>query len=130
VALAAMAMRVIQGLTVVAMGLLAGVAGLVAALLASYVIHGASNPLHSTLLHRQVGAAHRATVVSINSMAGFLSFSIGLILLTSFADTTSLATAMVVAGVVCALGAPLYIPAWRAERAVALAADMRITESP
>ncbi len=64
VARAAMAMRILQGLTIVAMGLLAGVVGLITAYLACYMTHGASNPLHSTLLHREVDAAHRTTVVS------------------------------------------------------------------
>jgi MFS family permease len=118
VALAAALLRVLQGLTIVAMGLLAGVVGLIAAYLASYAIHGASNPMHSTLLHREVDAAHRTTVVSINSMAGFFAFSIGLIALTALADATSLTVAMVVAGIACALAAPLYLPARRAELGV------------
>ena len=117
VALTAAALRLLQGLTIVAMGLVGGAIGLIASFLACYVIHGASNPMHSTLLHRQVDAAHRTTVVSINSMAGFFAFSIGLIALTALADATSLPVAMVLAGIACALAAPLYIPAWRAERA-------------
>jgi len=36
--------------------------------------------------------------------------------LASIADGTSLTTAMVVGGIACAVAAPLYIPAWRAER--------------
>jgi hypothetical protein len=36
--------------------------------------------------------------------------------LAAIADGTSLTTAMVVGGIACALAAPLYIPAWRAER--------------
>lgn len=63
------------------MGVLAGPVGLVTAYLASYVAHGASNPMHTTLLHRQVDGRHR-----------------------------------LVGGLICALAAPLYIPAWRAER--------------
>jgi MFS family permease len=123
VALTAVALRVLQGVTVVAMGLFAGAIGLVAALLACYVIHGAANPMHNTLLHRQVDASHRTTVLSINSMAGFLAFSIGLIALTTIGEATSLSTSLVVAGIVCALGAPLYVPAWRAERAASRSID-------
>jgi hypothetical protein len=123
VALTAAALRVLQGVTVVAMGLLGGAIGLVSALLACYVIHGASNPMHSTLLHRQVDAAHRTTVISINSMAGFLAFSIGLVALTTIADATSLGTALIAAGIVCALAAPLYLPARRAELATSTAQD-------
>ena len=116
VARAAMAMRVLQGLTIVAMGLLAGVVGLITAYLACYMTHGASNPLHSTLLHREVDAAHRTTVVSLNSMVFHPAAAIGAIVLTTIATETSLSTAMIVAGIACAAAFPLYIPAFRAER--------------
>ena len=33
-----------------------------------YTVHGASNPMHTTLLHWQVDGSHRTTVLSINSM--------------------------------------------------------------
>ena len=42
--------------------------------------------------------------------------AIGAIVLTTIASGTSLSTAMVVAGIACAVAAPLYIPAFRAER--------------
>ena len=80
--------------------------------------------MHSTLLHRQVDAAHRTTVVSINSMAGFLAFSIGLIALTALADGTTLSVAVIAAGILCALAAPLYLPARRAEQAAAAASSV------
>ena len=53
----------------------------------------------------------------MNSMVGQPAGALGAILLAALADGTSLSTAMVVGGVICALAAPLYIPAWRAERA-------------
>ena len=122
VARAAMALRIFQGLTIVAMGLLAGVVGLITAYLACYMTHGASNPLHSTLLHREVDAAHRTTVVSLNSMVFHPAAAIGAIVLTTIATETSLSTAMIVAGIACAAAFPLYIPAFRAERQRAEAA--------
>ncbi len=117
VARSAAALRVIQGATVVAMGLLAGPIGIVIAYLACYVAHGASNPMHTTLLHREVDGPHRTTVLSMNSMVAQPAGALGAIVLAALADGTSLSTAMVVGGVICALAAPLYIPAWRAERA-------------
>ena len=117
VALSAMALRVAQGATVVAMGLIAGPIGAVVAYLACYAAHGASNPMHMTLLHREVDGPRRATVISINSMVSQPAGAIGAIVLASLADATSVSTAMIVGGVVCALAAPLYIPALRAERA-------------
>ena len=99
------------------MGLIAGPVGVVTAYLACYVAHGASNPMHMTLLHRQVDGPHRATVLSMNSMVSQPAGAIGAIALSALADGTSISTAMVVGGIICALAAPLYIPAWRAERA-------------
>jgi fucose permease len=49
--------------------------------------------------------------------------AIGGITLAALADGTSVATAMVVGGIICAVAAPLYIPAVRQERARARAAD-------
>jgi hypothetical protein len=117
VARSAAILRVVQGATVVAMGLVAGPVGAVAAYLACYVAHGASNPMHTTLLHREVDGPHRTTVLSMNSMISQPAGALGAITLAALADGTSISTAMIVGGIVCALAAPLYIPAWRAERA-------------
>jgi predicted MFS family arabinose efflux permease len=115
VARAAIALRILQGITIVAMGVLAGPVGLITAYLACYFTHGASNPMHSTLLHREVDASHRTTVLSLNSMVFHPAASIGAIVLTAIAAGTSLSTAMVVAGIACAAAAPLYLLARRAE---------------
>jgi predicted MFS family arabinose efflux permease len=116
VARSAAVLRVLQGLTIIGMGLLAGPVGVVSAYLACYVTHGASNPMHTTLLHRQVDGPHRTTVLSMNSMISQPAGAIGAILLGALADGASLSTAMVVGGIVCAAAAPLYIPAWRREQ--------------
>ena len=116
VATAAGALRIVQGISIVGMGLLAGPVGVVAAYLACYVAHGASNPLHTTLLHREVDSRHRTTILSMNSMVSQPAGAIGAIVLSALADGTSLTTTMVVAGVLCAVAAPLYLPALWAER--------------
>jgi MFS family permease len=116
VARSAAALRIFQGLAIVGLGVLAGPLGVVTAYLACYLTHGASNPLHMTLLHRQVDGPHRTTVLSMNSMVSQPAGAIGAIVLAAIADGTSLTTAMVVGGIACAVAAPLYIPAWRAER--------------
>jgi MFS family permease len=110
---AAAILRVLQGLAVVGLGLAVGVPGVIAAYLFAYVIHGASNPAHLTLLHRQVDGSLRATVASLNSMAGLSAGALGLIVLTRVADATSLNTAMYAGAIILAAAAPLYIPAWR-----------------
>ena len=127
VARSAAALRIVQGLTIVAMGVVAGPIGLVAAYLGCYVAHGGSNPMHTTLLHRQVEGSHRTTVLSMNSMVAQPAGAIGAITLAALADSTSVSTAIIVGGIICALAAPLYLPAWRQERAaVAVAADREL----
>ena len=117
VALTAGLLRILQAATVAVMGLAAGAPGLLAGFLACYVVHGASNPLHQTLLHGQVDASHRSTVVSLNSMVAQPSAALGGIVLTALAGATSTSTAMLVGAGVLALAAPLYLPAWRAQAA-------------
>ncbi len=116
VARSAAALRVIQGITIVVMGLVAGPVGAITAYLACYITHGASNPMHTTLLHREVDGPRRTTILSMNSMVAQPAGSIGAIVLASIADGASVSTAMVLGGIVCAVAAPLYLPALRAER--------------
>jgi predicted MFS family arabinose efflux permease len=98
------------------MAVFAGPVGIVAAYLATYAVHGGSNPLHHALLHRQVTSEHRTTVLSLNSMVAQPAFAVGLVVLTALADGTSVRVAIVTGAVVLAFAAPLYLPAWRAER--------------
>ncbi|WP_431912404.1 MFS transporter [Micromonospora carbonacea] len=112
-------LRVGQGATVVAMGLFAGPVGVLVAYLACYTVHGASNPLHLGLLHRQVDGPYRTSVLSLNSMVAQPAGALGAVALTALADRASVSTAMLVGAVVLAAAAPLYLPAWRAARAPA-----------
>ncbi|SCG64529.1 MFS transporter [Micromonospora halophytica] len=109
-------LRVVQGATVVGMGLFAGPVGVLVAYLVCYAVHGASNPLHTGLLHRQVDGPYRTSVISLNSLMGQPGFALGAVLLTALADTRGVSTAMLVGAVVLAVAAPLYLPAWRAGR--------------
>jgi DHA1 family tetracycline resistance protein-like MFS transporter len=102
-------LRVVQGTTVVAMGLAAGPVGLVAGLLATYAVHSAAGAIHEALMHQQVGPEHRATVLSLGSMAMHPGASIGLVVLGAIATDRSTGTAVVVAGVVLAVTAPLFL---------------------
>jgi predicted MFS family arabinose efflux permease len=113
----AAAMRVGQGLTVLAMALAAGPVGMVAAYVATYGIHGAANPVHQGMLHREVDGPHRTTVLSVNSMVAMPAGAIGGIALGALADGTSITTAMVVGAAMLAVAAPLYLVARSASRA-------------
>ncbi|MEU4474176.1 MFS transporter [Micromonospora sp. NPDC023888] len=109
-------LRILQGVTVVGMGLFAGPVGVLVAYLACYAVHGASNPLHSGLLHRQVDGPYRTSVLSLNSMMSAPAAALGGVVLTAIAAAASVSTAMVVGAVVLAVAAPLYLPAWLAGR--------------
>jgi hypothetical protein len=101
---------------VAAMGLLAGVIGIVAAYIACNAVHGISNAVHLTLLHDQAEDRVRATVLSLNSWASQPASAVGTVALTAFAQATSVSWAMVAAAIVLAAAAPLYVPAWRQSR--------------
>ena len=110
-------LRAVQGGAVVAMGLATGIAGLVVAYLANYGAHGATNPVHYGMVHRAVDGAHRATVVSANSLTAQVGGAVSGIALGALADASSLGLAMVVAGTVLAAAAPLYLAGRRPQRA-------------
>jgi DHA1 family tetracycline resistance protein-like MFS transporter len=115
-------LRVLQGVTVVGMALFAGPAGVIAAYLLCYTVHGAANPVHSGLLHRQVEGPFRASLISLNSMVSQPAGALGLILLTALAASASTSIAMLVGAVVLAAAAPLYLVARRPAPAAPAAA--------
>lgn len=108
------ALRLLQGATVVAMGLAWGAVGLIAAYLATYVVHMAAGVAYESLLHREVEGPHRATVLSLASMAMQPAGSLGAVVLGAIATGASTSLAMVVGGVVLALAAPLFLVRARA----------------
>lgn len=102
-------LRLIQGATVVTMGLVAGPVGLIVALLATYAVHTAAGAIYETLLHEQVDSGHRATVLSLASMAMQPAGSFGAIVLGLIATGASTGVAIIVGGVVLAMAAPLFL---------------------
>lgn len=113
---AAALLRITQGVTVVGMALLAGPVGVLVAFVVCYAVHGASNPLHMGLVHRQVDGPYRTSVVSLNSMVAMPAGAAGGIVLGLVADRAGVGVAMLAGAVVLAIAAPLYLPAWRASR--------------
>ena len=110
---AGFALRIAQGLTVAGMGLLAGPVGVITAFLLCYTVHGASNPVHSGLLHRQVEGPYRASVISLNSMVSQPAGALGGVVLTALATATSVTVALLTGAAVLAAAAPLYLVALR-----------------
>lgn len=113
----ALAARVLNGAFVVVMGLMAGPVGLITAFLVTYTLHGSAGPVHSTLLHRQAEARNRTTVLSMNSMVAGGCYSLGLLALGPLAEHAGTTRAIITAGAFSILGAALYLPAIRQERA-------------
>ena len=106
-------MRLLQAATVAAMGFVGGVVGLITAYLMCFVVHGAANPVHLSLLHQQAQSSNRATVASLNSMAGLTSGALGGIVLGAIADNAGVSVGMFVGALVLAAAAPLYVLARR-----------------
>jgi hypothetical protein len=104
-------LRILQGVTVAGMALLAGPAGVIAAYLACYTVHGAASPVHNGLLHRQVEGAYRASLLSLNSMVAQPAGALGLVTLTAIASGVSLVASLLVGAAALAVAAPLYLVA-------------------
>jgi MFS family permease len=109
--------RILNGALVVAMGLATGPVGLITAFLFTYTLHGSGGPAHNTLLHREADSRNRTTVLSMNSMVAGGSYTVGLLVLGPLAEHASTALAIIVAGAFSVIGAALYLPAIRGERA-------------
>lgn len=105
--------RITNGIAAATMGLAWGPTGLVAAYLAALTLHGLGGAPHSALLHREATAENRATVLSMNSMMMFVSYSASAPLVALLAGATSTQVAMVAAGSLSVLGALFYLPARR-----------------
>jgi DHA1 family tetracycline resistance protein-like MFS transporter len=120
-------LRILQGVTVAGMALFAGPVGVIAAYLVCYTVHGAASPVHIGLLHRQVDGPYRASLLSLNSMAGQPAGALGLVTLTAVASAASLQVSLLVGAAVLAVAAPLYLvargPAADAEPVVAPAVE-------
>ncbi|MGO4385465.1 MFS transporter [Specibacter sp. RAF43] len=105
----AVALVAIQGATVVVMGLAAGPLGLIAAFCATYAVHSAFGAVYETMLHGEVDGGHRATVLSLASMVLQPAGSLGAVVLGLLATGASTGLALVVAGIVLGLAAPLFL---------------------
>ncbi len=108
--------RIVNGLGVVAMGLTLGPAALLVAYLFTYTMHGAASPAYLGLMHREATSRNRATVLSMSSLTMQAGGALTGPLLGLLAARTSIATAIVVAGVISTLGFACFLPSRRRER--------------
>lgn len=108
--------RVLNGLGALCMGLAFGPVALVVAYLVTYTLHGGASPAYQGLLHREASSRNRATILSMASLVMQAGGAIVGPLLGLLAARTSIATAMVVAGVVSTLGFVCFLPAARRQK--------------
>ncbi len=101
--------RVAQGLGVLAAALIAGPAGLLIGYLGFYLVHGAANVAHQGLTHRNVGAAHRTTVLSAISLTSRLGGVIFAPILGLIASGAGIPMAFAASALLLALPAPLFL---------------------
>lgn len=107
---AAVATRVLQGVTVVGIALFGDAVMVAIAFVATMAVHGAANAVHQGLLHRAVvGPERRATVVSANSLCASVGGAVGGIVLGVIADVIALPVAILIGAVILVLPAPLYL---------------------
>ena len=92
--------------------------------MATYAIHGAANPVHQALLHREVDGPHRTTVLSVNSMVAMPAGALGAIVLGAIADGAGVRPAIFVGAAVLATAMPLYLVARSASRSNVVSSTM------
>ncbi|MGQ0844742.1 MAG: MFS transporter [Sporichthyaceae bacterium] len=105
---AAIVTRIAQGIGVSLAVVIAGPVGLVLGYAGFYLVHGAANVAHYGLVHRHVGAEHRSTMVSLNSLTSRLGGVIAAPALGALAAGQGLPAAFAVAAILLVLPAPLY----------------------
>ncbi len=100
----------LAGGTVACVGAIDGVAPVAIGLLGGYLLTGPARPLLSEVLHREVNAAERATVLSAQSIVLMMGAFAGSLLLPALAGATSTGWAMLVAGIVIAAASLPLVP--------------------
>lgn len=106
---AAIVTRIAQGLGVALAVVIAGPIGLVLGYLGFYLVHGTANVAHYGLVHRHTTAAHRATMVSVNSLTSRIGGMVAAPALGALAGGQGLVAGFAVSAVLLVLPAPLYL---------------------
>ena len=123
---AAAAMKLAQAVPVLGMAAAGGVWLFAAAYLATYVAHGAANPVHMALLHRRAHDTPRATVLSVNSLCSRGGGILGSVALGAVAHAVGIPPAYTVVALLLFAAAPLYL--WGRERPSAAGAVPLVEE--
>ncbi|MBA3744967.1 hypothetical protein [Sporichthya sp.] len=106
---AAIVSRVAQGAGVALAVVIVGPVGLILGYLGFYLVHGTANVAHYGLVHRHTTAAHRATMVSVNSLTSRIGGMAAAPALGALASGQGLVAGFAVSAVLLVLPAPLYL---------------------
>lgn len=79
----------------------------------TYFNMGLVNSPHATLINREIPAARRSAMLSVQSLAGYAGSMIGSIFLSYLAEQKSVSAAWMVAGLVVVVSSTLYIQIYR-----------------
>jgi MFS family permease len=113
---------------VACLGAIDGVVPVAVGLLGGYLLTGPARPLLGDVIHREIAASERATVLSAQSIVVMLGAFVGSLLLPVIAGASSTGVAMLVAGITIAAGAaPLATIAHRTKR---MARDVNRVSAP
>jgi hypothetical protein len=93
------------GGAVASIGALPGVAPVAVGMLGGYLLTGPARPLLAEVVHREVAASERATVLSAQSIVVMLGAFFGSLLLPALAGVASTGLAMLAGGLAIAAGA-------------------------
>ncbi|MBX3059749.1 MAG: MFS transporter [Anaerolineae bacterium] len=83
----------------------------------TYFNMGLINSPHATLINREIPAARRSAMLSVQSLAGYAGAMIGSVLLGYLAEQQSISAAWMVAGLVVVVSSGLYIQIDRRQQA-------------
>jgi predicted MFS family arabinose efflux permease len=98
-----------RGLTLIGLAWQTRMPPAVALFWLAYLNMGVVNSPHSTLLNREIPAAQRSSMLSIESFAAYLGCIVGSIGLGYVAEHTSISAAWIISGVILVLSLGLYL---------------------
>lgn len=102
-------LKILQGLGLLAMALAGVPFWFIAAFLMTYAVHGPAGAVWEAIVHENVDNQHRATALSLGSMALQVSGAIAVVVLGIVADAAGTTFVFVIGGLSLFLAAPLYL---------------------
>ncbi len=124
--LAAMVVRLVEAGALLGLVAAGGLLAFLPLWLLAYAGNGATSPMHMAMLHRRVDPGRRATIVSVNSLAGMAGALVCSLTLVPLAEARGFGAAWALGAVALAVGAACYPLAARHPAPVAAEASAGI----